>query len=162
MKKFPLLVNYMATSLITFKPDTPILHAINTFLKKGISGSPVVNDANELVGMLSEADCLKLLVDDMYNKEPGQAGVVSAYMSTQIQTIGADKTIFDAAYLFLHKGLKRLPVMDQGRLVGQVSRVDILRAIRDLDIRKELVPDSWKGRVPVEPDYKKSQYSQNS
>jgi CBS domain-containing protein len=162
MKEFPSVTRFMAKNLVTFKEDTPLRKAIDTLLKKKISGAPVVNDDNELIGMLSEVDCLKILVEHAYNREPDRAGTVGELMSRNLHTIEPHKTIFDAAYLFVNNGFKRLPVVRNGVLVGQISRVDILRAIQQLEVDKELIPDSWKGRVPTIPEHKNKQHKENS
>jgi predicted transcriptional regulator len=163
MSKYPPITKYMATKLITFSPDTDIMVAIDIFLKKKISGAPVLNDNNELVGMLSEADCLRVILQAPYNEVPASMNSVAHYMSTAVKTISGDKTIFDAAYEFAHANYKRLPVVDhEGKLIGQISRIDILRAIQNLKPTVKRVPDSWKGREPVLPEYKKTTYKENS
>jgi CBS domain-containing protein len=152
----------MATQLVTFTPDTDIREAISIMLKKKISGAPVLNEQHELVGMLSEADCLRLIVDDTYHEEPTRMETVGYYMSRALKSISPDKTILDAAYEFVHSGYKRLPVMDENRLIGQISRVDVLRAIQKISPDIKHIPDSWKGREPSLPDHKKSTYNKNS
>jgi CBS domain-containing protein len=162
MKEFPSVTRFMATNVVTFREDTPLRKAIDTLLKKKFSGAPVVTEDNELIGMLSEVDCLKILVDNAYNIEPGRAGTVGELMSRNLHTIEPHNTIFDAAYIFVHHGFKRLPVVRNGILVGQISRVDILKAIQEIDPDQELIPDSWKVRVPVEPKFKRSQHGGNT
>ena len=75
----------MATDLITFKPDTPIESAIKSFLENKISGAPVVNEQGDLIGMLSEKDCLGTLFESSYYNNP--SGYVKDYMSTELSTI---------------------------------------------------------------------------
>jgi len=162
MSKYPSITQYMATQLVTFKPETDIRDAIDIMLKKKISGAPVVNDKNEMIGMLSEVDCLRIIVDDTYHEKPAQINTVEYYMSKALKSISPDKTILDAAYEFVHSGYKRLPVMKDGKLLGQISRVDVLRAIQKLKPEIKHIPDSWKGREPVLPEHKKSIYGKNS
>ncbi len=161
MKEYPLVTEYMASKLITFSPDTDIKEAIDIMVKKKISGAPVLNDKKELVGMLSEVDCLKILVDGPYNNSPSDLGKVSDFMSTQLKTINSDKNIFYAAYEFVYSGLKRLPVLENGKLIGQISRSDVLRAIKKLGPEIKRVPDSWKDRPPSFPSHKTSRYNKN-
>ena len=52
------VADYMTTQLVTFKPETDLFKAISVFSESNISGAPVVNDRGELIGMLSEVDCL--------------------------------------------------------------------------------------------------------
>jgi len=121
--------DYMTTSLVTFKPDTDVMSAIGQLVKQGHSGAPVVDDAGLLVGMLSEKDCLKVAV--VANYEGVSPGVVRDFMSTQVAALSPELTLLDAATRFLDAPYKRFPVVESGRLVGQISRSDILRAIHD-------------------------------
>lgn len=121
--------DYMSTNLLTFKPDTDVMSAIGTLVKRGHSGAPVVDDVGLLVGMLSEKDCLKVAV--VANYEGVSPGVVRDFMSTHAATLSPEMTLLDAATRFLDAPYKRFPVVESGRLVGQISRSDILRAIHD-------------------------------
>ena len=163
MQDFPSVTQFMATKLITFKPDMDILDAMNMLLKKKITGAPVLNKQGELVGMLSEVDCLTLLVEGPYNQEPNSVGTVADFMSKDVVTIDQDRTILDAAYTFVNSGLKRLPVRDgDNKLIGQISRVDVLRAIQKVKPYIQHVPDSWKKRVPSMPNHKKTRNTKNT
>lgn len=160
---YPSVTKFMATKLVTFTPDLDIGEAIDVLLKKKISGAPVVDEKGKLIGMLSEVDCLRILLEGPYNKEPAKTVVcVSDYMSTEVTTISSEKTILDAAYLFINSGLKRLPILENGELVGQISRVDVLQAVAKMKPDIKHVPDSWKGREPVMPDHKKTHHSENA
>lgn len=152
----------MAAKLITFTPETDIRTAIDTMVKKKISGAPVLNEKKQLVGVISEVDCLHILLDGPYNREPSKGGTVGEFMSKSVRTISADKTILDAAYEFVNAGYKRLPVVENGQLVGQISRSDILRAIQKIQPQIKHVPDSWKGREPAIANHKRSQYNKNA
>ena len=149
MLKTESITNYMATKLITFKPSTPIKEAMNIIVKKKISGAPVVDASGRLVGLLSEKDCLKAVLEGPYNQRPSMLGNVGEYMSTNVRTMHPDKSVMDVAIEFAHSQYKRFPVVENGRLLGQISRVDILTAILKISPELKLVPDSWKPRVPV-------------
>lgn len=102
-------------------------------LDKRISGGPVLNDAGELVGMLSEKDCLRIIIDSSYHNQPNHEGKVKNYMSRTVKTMDVDKDIFDVANEFLTTHFRRFPVIDaKGVLKGQISRRDIMKAARDL------------------------------
>ena len=83
-----------------------------------------------LVGMLSEFDCLAVVLSAGYHGNPG--GPVSDLMVTDVKTIDADMSIVDLAQLFIDSRLRRYPVLKDNRVVGQVSRRDVLRALLDL------------------------------
>tara|TARA_B100000700_G_scaffold293367_1_gene354315 strand:- start:315 stop:719 length:405 start_codon:yes stop_codon:yes gene_type:complete len=118
---------FMATNLITFSPKTPIETAIESFLRNKISGAPVLNKKDELVGVLSEKDCMKTLMEYSYYNNLG--GLVEEYMSTNLETINVHETLSNVADKFMQSRFRRFPVLDGKKLVGQVSRRDILRAI---------------------------------
>ncbi|MFO7704486.1 MAG: CBS domain-containing protein [Halopseudomonas sp.] len=120
--------DYMTRDLVTFSEHTDLFKAIDVLLSHRISGAPVVDAAGHLVGLLSESDCLRSILSGSYFEEVG--GSVSAVMTVVVETIDADADIVKAAEHFIHKGRRRLPVVDEGRLVGQISRRDILRAVK--------------------------------
>ncbi|MEQ8323301.1 MAG: CBS domain-containing protein [Vicingaceae bacterium] len=125
--------DYMATKLITFSPDQLMHEVVETLLKNRISGAPVVNDKNELIGIISEGDCLKLISESQYHNMPLSEGKVEAYMATDVKTIDGNMSIFDAASKFLSSRIRRFPVLEEGKLVGQISQKDIMKAVLDLD-----------------------------
>jgi CBS domain-containing protein len=124
--------DYMAGSLITFKPDTDVLDALQELVRHRIAGAPVVDDRGELVGMLSELDCLKIALNAGYYGDWG--GPVSGFMTSVVQTVDADMNIVDLAQKFLDSGFRRFPVLEGNRLVGQISRRDVLRALGELAV----------------------------
>jgi len=128
--KSALVKDYMSGKLVTFAPDTGVLDAINELVAHRIAGAPVVDDYGNLVGMLSEFDCMKVVLTSGYYDEPG--GPVSDLMVTDVKTVDADMSIFDLAEQFMASGFRRYPVMKDNRLVGQISRRDVLRALSEL------------------------------
>ena len=128
--KSAVVKNYMTGKLVTFHPDTDVLDAIHELVEHGIAGAPVTDNRGNLVGMLSELDCMKIALHAGYHGHWG--GPVSDYMSGDIETVDADMSIIDLAQLFLEKPYRRYPVMKDHRLVGQISRRDVLRALQDL------------------------------
>ncbi len=143
------VTDYMSIKLITFSPDDDIQYATQTLLSNQISGAPVVDDSGKLVGMLSEKDCIRLLMDGPYNQRPGGTGTVSDYMSRNIKFLPASTTIVEAAYEFTNSPYRRFPILDQGVLVGQISRRDVLKAIVKRKPKVKHVPSTWKARVPA-------------
>lgn len=120
--------DYMTRDLVTFNEHMDLFKAIDQLLAHRISGAPVIDAAGHLVGLLSESDCLRSILSGSYFEEVG--GSVGSVMSVVVETIDADADIVKAAEHFIQKGRRRLPVVDEGRLVGQISRRDILRAVK--------------------------------
>ncbi len=127
--------DFMAKKLITFKPDTPIYVAIDTLVKNEISGASVVDDKGRLVGIVSEKDCLRILASGVFHNEP--SGTVSNYMTEAVVTVQADTDIFTAADLFLKNIYRRMPVVEDRKVIGQLSRRDVLRAIQEIKDQQE-------------------------
>jgi len=130
--KSALVRDYMAGQLVTFKPDMDVLDAIHELVQKRIAGAPVVNDQGDLVGMLSELDCLKVALNAGYYGDWG--GPVSDYMTPDVESVDAEMNIIDLAQKFLESGFRRFPVLRNNRLVGQISRRDVLRALSQLAV----------------------------
>lgn len=127
MKTIPLIADYMTPDLITLPPQLEINHAMNLLLDHGISGAPVVDDDGQLIGVLSKKDCLKAALEASYYREWGQT--VANHMSTEVETMEVNTDIVTAAKAFLKSSFRRFPVMENGQLVGQISRADVLRAM---------------------------------
>lgn len=125
-----LVKDYMARTLVTFKPDTDVLDAVHVLVNKRIAGAPVVDDEGNLLGMLSELDCMKVALDAGYHGNWG--GPVSEFMSEGVETVDAEMSIVDLAQIFVSSRYRRFPVMQGTRLVGQISRRDVLRALEYL------------------------------
>jgi CBS domain-containing protein len=116
------------SNIITFKPDQPIQDVISTIISKKIAGAPVLDDQHHLVGMISEKDCLRLIVDQAYHNMPAETRKVSDYMTVNVQTLSPKTNIVEAAIEFLNSPIRRFPIVENGMLIGQVSRRHILRA----------------------------------
>ncbi|RUA34358.1 MAG: inosine-5-monophosphate dehydrogenase [Bacteroidetes bacterium] len=123
--------DYMATNLITFNEHQTIYEAMDILMKKKISGGPVVDEHNNLIGVISEGDCLKEIVKGKYNNSPKLPGLVKDYMATNVIHIDPETNIFEVANMFLRMRFRRFPVLKEGKLIGQISQRDIMRAVRD-------------------------------
>jgi predicted transcriptional regulator len=125
----PILVeNYMTRKLVSFSPEQSILEVMELFTKHNISGGPVLDSNGFLVGIISEADCMKTISESRYFNQPILEKRVDNYMTKNVETIGNDISIFDAAGIFHKNNRRRLPVLKDGLLVGQISRKDIVIA----------------------------------
>ena len=130
----PPVTDYMTKNLITFQENTPISEVIETLLSRRITGAPVLNEKKEVVGLIDDKDCLNVLFGSAYYNHPVGKETVSSYMSNVMKSISVHEDIISVANTFVHTPFKRLLVMDDdGKLVGQISRRDILRAIKDLN-----------------------------
>lgn len=124
-----LVSDYMTTKLITFKPEQSIHDVISALIKYKISGAPVVNEKNELVGIISETDCIKHISDSKYYNMPMDNNhTVENNMVSEVETIDKDMNIFDAANKFIGSGRRRFPIIENGKLIGQISQKDVLKA----------------------------------
>ncbi len=119
--------DHMATNLVTFTPNMGVFEAIRELLKHKITGAPVLDEQGQLVGAFSEADCLHVVLDAAYHEQMG--GKVGEYMNTGIETVGPDTSIIEVAERFQKSKLRHFPVLEDGRLIGLISRVDVLRAL---------------------------------
>ncbi len=126
------ITKYMARDVITFSPEQSIYDAIDIMLEKRISGGPVLDNSGALIGILSEKDCLKVMVDAVYHNQPNTDGKVKDYMSTTVTTVDIKKDVIDVANMFLSSNFRRYPVVENGKLMGQVSRRDVMKAAAKL------------------------------
>jgi CBS domain-containing protein len=117
----------MTTDVVALSPDMEILQAMKLLLEKQFSGAPVVDKAGKLVGVLSKKDCLKAALNASYHQEWG--GLVDDYMSRTVETLDADLDLVAAAERFLASHHRRFPIVDNGRMIGQISRADLLQAL---------------------------------
>ncbi|CAI8272971.1 MAG: Inosine-5'-monophosphate dehydrogenase [Flavobacteriales bacterium] len=127
-RKSLLVRDYMTRNLITFTKKQSILEVMRTLIRNKISGGPVVDELSRLIGVISEADCIKYLSEGKYFNQPFFDRNVEDSMTAEVDVIEADKTIFDAATLFHKTNRRRFPVLDRGKLVGQISRQDVVKA----------------------------------
>jgi len=135
--------DYMTTNLITFRPNQSVQEVVESLIKYKISGGPVVNDNQELVGIISEGDCLKQLSESRYYNMPLDHDNVEKRMAVNVETIDGNLDVFDAANKFLQSKRRRFPIVENGKLIGQISQKDILKAA--LELKGENWNSSTKG-----------------
>ncbi|MBB3123388.1 MULTISPECIES: CBS domain-containing protein [Mesoflavibacter] len=124
--------DYMTKDLITFKPTQSVEEVVEILIKHKISGGPVVNENNELIGIISEGDCIKQISESRYYNSPTQDSHVENHMVKNVETIDGNLNIFDAANKFLSAKRRRFPIIEDGKLIGQISQKDILKAAMQL------------------------------
>lgn len=125
--------DYMSTKLITFKPEQSVMEVMNTLIENKISGGPVVNDKNELLGIISEGDCMKQISESRYYNMPMEDMIVEKHMAHEVETIDGNMNVFDAANKFVNSKRRRFPIIEEGKLVGQISQKDVLKAALKLN-----------------------------
>jgi CBS domain-containing protein len=132
--QYELVEKYMVplNTMVTFRPDQSIQDVIAIIIDKKISGAPVLDEYKHLVGIISEKDCLRIIVDQAYHNLPAESRKVSDYMTAKVQTLSPKTNVVEAAIEFLNSPVRRFPVVDNGVLIGQVSRRDILKAAQNI------------------------------
>ena len=118
--------DFMVKKLVTLRPEMDVIEAVQRLLKNRISGAPVVDAGGKYLGIFSEKCSMQVLLDAAYEQLPSNE--VRMFMDTDAQTIESDAHLLSIAQVFLLTPYRRLPVLEEGRLIGQVSRRDVLRA----------------------------------
>lgn len=118
----------MTTNVIFTKKDVSILEAVETLSKNNISGMPVVNDQLQVVGILSQKDVLEILLD----KRLDLSKTVEDYMTRKVVCFNEEDKIVDICKFFIKSYVRRVPILQDGKLVGIVSRRDIVKLILEL------------------------------
>ena len=115
----------------TLSPDMDIYVAMKQLVKRRLTGAPVVDENRVLLGMLTERDCLKVMVGGALDGLPG--GTVSDYMTSPAESIGPTARLYDVVHIFLTRSYRKLPVVaESGAVIGQVSRRDVLKALESM------------------------------
>ena len=152
-RTIPTARDIMTTSLVVLEPETSLLKAMQTLTRRRISGAPVVDEGGRLVGILSEADCLRAVASaEFHAEEHCEQTPVREYMMPPRYTIPPETGIYRIAQHFLERPIRRLPVVDGDVLVGQVSRRDVLRGIVRMRERRQSLkryPDYPAERQPM-------------
>ena len=124
--------DYMTTNVITFNADQEITDVTETIIKRKISGAPVVNNEEEIIGIITEKDCLRVIYDEKYHNLFPNQGKVTNYMSKKVVTVDYNIKINELASLFMKSNFRRYPVLKNGKMVGVISRRDVLKACKKI------------------------------
>ncbi len=119
------LKSIMTIGVITVKADTPIYEALYLLTRNKISGIPVVDEDEEVIGVLSEKDVLNILFD----KKLDVKSTVEDYMSRDVICFTEDDSAIDVCKFFIRSNIRRVPITKDNKLVGIVSRADIIPLI---------------------------------
>lgn len=141
----------MTCDVVTAGPETSVKDAAAVLADGGFAALPVVDEEGRLLGIVSEADVLRdrlpqdprlhLRRDDVGGGGSTPPTLVRGVMTEEVRTVDATADVADIARLFVHAQIRSVPVLDRGRLVGIVSRRDVLRAIirPDEQLRTDLL-----------------------
>ena len=131
MKQEPLTVaDCMKPARVTIPVTATVTEAVQLLLKHKLLGSPVVDERHHLVGYVSEQDCLKHMLADSYYRE--DSAQVSDVMRKDVLTVNGDLSIIDLAQTMTGEKPKKYPVVEHRRLIGEITRTDVLKALMSL------------------------------
>lgn len=128
------LDDYMVKRPVRVNANASILEAVELILEHRVSGVCVVDDDENLVGVLSELDCLRAIVERIYDNKEKDAGFVFEVMTKEVETNKPGDDIVSVAASMLDHKHRRRPVVANDQLVGQVTCRQILGAIRDFSL----------------------------
>jgi len=137
VESFPKISEYMDTEVPVISHETPVIQAVDFLLDHKVTGAPVVDAKDNLVGMITETDLLKLVTEGVRGEPPTDA-TVAEYMTRDVITVPPTVDIYYVAGMFLANKFRRLPVVDEGKIVGAITRYDLLRVIRKLYAEADL------------------------
>ena len=127
MSRMPLVADLMDRQFSRVRPETRIKEAIDLLVNENQIGVLVVGAEGELEGVFSEKDCLRVIVNHSFHQLPDDT--VQNYMHPVPATVESKTDILTVAQTFLANDFRRLPVVDDGRLVGEITRRDIVRGM---------------------------------
>ncbi len=131
MKRQPKIGEYMDAVVPTLSPETRIMKAVDFLLRHRVTGAPVVDSGGRLLGIITETDLLKLVTAGIHGQPPTEA-TVAEYMTTDVMTVPPTVDIYYVAGIFLKNKFRRRPVVKGGKIVGAITRFDLLRVVRTL------------------------------
>jgi len=115
----------MTTNLVILSPNLDVFTAIEVLLKKRISGAPVVDASGMFSGIFSERSCMEVIVNALYDGLPDAS--LMPFVDVDPPTVTPDTDLLTICQTFLDQATRRLPVLEDRRLVGQISRRDVMR-----------------------------------
>ena len=126
-------IDYMTKNPVTVTPSNSLFEAIDIMLTAKVSGATVINERREVVGVISEIDCLQAILKGTYHGEIG--GSVADYMTEEVDIIGTDMDILAVAEKLIKEKRRRMPVVQNGKFIGQYSIRSILNAVKEFNLK---------------------------
>ena len=122
--------DFMSTELTILSPDENVLQAMRSLIERELSGAPVLDERGNLLGVLTQRDCLGVAFRSSYHGD--SVATVADYMTREVETVDADMTLVEVIERFYASPRRRFPVLDGGQVVGLISRRDVLRAFLEM------------------------------
>lgn len=141
--KLPKVSEVMSSPVIALTRDHTLFDALSAFAKYGFSALPIVEEKdNTLIGILSEGDCLNQMSRSLFYDEMNDYRL-HHFIKEEVLFIDVEMDIFQLEELFAQNGIRHAPVLEDGKVVGTVSRTDILKHLQKftrevLDYRKDV------------------------
>lgn len=120
----------MSRRVITVKPGDDLFDVIDLLVRNKISGAPVVDDSGCYLGIFSERTSISLLVDAAQRGTPTNR--IEGFIDSNAATVGRDTDLWTIAQILMTTQYRRLPVLEKGKVVGLISRRDVLKAANAL------------------------------
>ncbi len=117
----------MTDRVFVVSPHATIDEAISLLLDNRVSGLPVVDDGGILLGVITEFD----IIDLVYNADI-ETSIVSDHMTKEVNSLDIEASLDDAASIFCNDSIRRVPIVEEGRLVGVLSRHDLIGFVREV------------------------------
>ena len=150
MAKTPIVRNYMKKASRTFRADEDMSKAMAVMARSSVAAIPVMDEDGLVVGLLTEKDVVRTIIQWAYDQRAG--GPVSSYMSPLEVMVTPEMDLLTAARAFLECDFSCLPVLDEDRLVGRITRHDVLRG---LEKWATVIIKERAGRLLKTPDHER-------
>ena len=133
----PTAADVMSRRVVTLRTNMRVIDAMRALIRHRISGAPVLDRNGNLVGLVSEFDCLRVVASGLYgHEELEDSEPLRRVMTSEVVTILPDADVFMITQLLVDKRIRRVPVVVDGRVLGIVSRHDVLRGVHQLRRRQ--------------------------
>ena len=137
METLPKIAQFMDQVVPVLSPETKVTEAVDFLLRHRVTGAPVVDDDGRLVGIITESDLLRLITEGVNGMPPTDTKVAD-FMTTDVVTVEPGTDIYYVAGVFISHKFRRLPIVENGSIVGAITRFDLLRVVQSL------ARDYWK------------------
>lgn len=129
-----ILKDHMLKNPVSISPNASLVDAVQVILRHKISGLCVVDENLKLLGVLSELDCLRGYLGATYNQT--KVGKVCDYMTTEVDVVHSNENIINVANEMLAKHQRRRPVVEDGKLIGQITCRQLLSVVEEFSLAK--------------------------